>query len=349
LIAKTYPPKLPEWLSRGGNNFEIVIASEALYVRNISKALFPVKLNEEELKVSRKRIIEKIGPTISDMKFWDIDTITSKDKDYLVERFSAPQEIIRKSKGGGLFLSDDESSFVAINTTDALRFRVISAGDQIEKSYRKARVLEEKFGEQLPFTYSDRYGFLSSRPTECGTGLILRFLAHIPGIVFSNNFVNLRDALLKTGTTIRPLPDEAMSGEGHIFSLNTSRSLGVDEEELLANAKEAASVIVQLESEARDMLIARAKLRVEDKIMRGIGVLSYAKMIAKQEGYALANAIRLGVCEGIFKDEIDLIGATELFIVGQTEHLRKITGGGDPLELDIHRAELFRDYVKTEE
>jgi len=346
LIESIYPPKLPEWLSSGGEDFEVVLASEAVYVRNIDGKAFPNRLNEMELKDFRRSLVGNIEKTLRGFKLWETDILRSEDRRFFVERFSAPVEILERPIGAALFLSEDESKWLGVNTSDHLQFRVAKGGSDIETAYRNARIIEESLENEVPFAYSPRYGFLTSRPTECGTALVLRFYVHIPGVIFTDGFINLRDKLLKSGTVLRPLPDESLSSEGHIFIVHTAHTLGIDEEELLESAQEMLDEIIQMEYEARADIMSKARSQIENKIMRGIGVLTHARIIAKREGYALANALRLGAAESIIGDAIDILSATELYFVGQPVHLARLTGEGDELTADTNRAELFRSYLK---
>ncbi|MCD6501749.1 hypothetical protein J7L01_04055 [bacterium] len=349
MIERVYPPKLPEWLSLGGDDFEVVLASEAYYVRNVADTAFPSRLDNMELKNLRRHIALSLQEVLFDLGLRETDIRRDEDRRFFVERFSAPSEITEHPAGSSLFLSEDEGRWLAINAIDHLRFRFIGGGSDIETSYRSARAMEERFENYLPFAYSEHYGFLTSRPTECGTALVMRFYVHIPGIIFSKDFSKLRDKLSKAGAILRPLPDESMSSEGHVFLVHTAHSLGLDEEDILADAQDTLNEIIEMEYNARAELLSKARYQIEDKIMRGIGVLTHARMIARNEGYAIANALRLGAAENITRDVVDIMSATELYFVGQKIHLTRLTGKADGTMEDTNRAELFRSYLKQEE
>ena len=349
MIEKVYPPQLPGWLAAGGDDFEVVIASEAFYVRNLADRPFPNRLDDEEIAHTRKQLRDSIASLLSGYSYHETGAMDELEREYLAERLSAPRELLESHRGTGLLLSPDESSWVCLNSFDNLRFRFATAGGDIEGAYREARRLEEQLEGELPFAYSERFGFLTSRPAECGTGLVLRSYVHIPGIIFTNGFSDLRDRLLKTGTTLRPALDESMSSEGHIFVMDTAHTLGVDEEELLSTSRGMISELAKMEFEARRSITSRARFQIEDKILRGIGVLTHAKLIAKSEGYALANALRLGSAEKLLEGGIDVIGATELYFVGQSAHITLAAGEGNDLMKDTYRAELFKSYLNRKE
>jgi len=339
---------LPTWLAEGGDDFEVALFTEAVYVRNLADRPFPGRLQSEDLGTTRRQLTEYLGNVLAEYRFIETDRLPNEEVSYLVERNSVSSEIIERKEGTGLFITDDESSWVSLNTSDHLRFRFAAGGSDVETVYRKARNLEEQLENILPFAFSERFGFLTARPTECGTGLFLRFTVHIPGILFSNNLPALRDSLLKAGSTIIPEVNPGISTEGHLFTVQTAHTLGIDEEEILEISQDMISELAEMEYHARDTLLSKAKYQIEDKILRGIGILTHARMIAEQEGYALANALRLGAAEGIASETLDLLAATELYLIGKPAHLIALGGKGNKLEMDTRRAELFRSYIKLE-
>lgn len=348
MIHHIFPPVLPEWQSAGGEDYEVVVSTEAFYVRNLQDRPFPGNLSEEDLYITNKQMQETLSGISDDFDFIETDRISDREIDYLVERQSISEEIERRKKGTGLYINKDESSWITLNTTDHLRFRFAIAGGDVETVYRRARDFAENLEQNLPFAYSERFGFLTSHPTECGTGLFIRFTVHIPGLLFSNRLPELRDSLLKSGSIIKPEFREGISSDGHLFTIQTSHTLGIDEETILENAQDMITGIAEMEYEARDSLMSKAKFQIEDKILRGIGILSHARMIAEKEGYALASALRLGSSEGMTADNLDLISATELFLVGKPAHLLARGVSDNRIEMDRSRAELFRTYLKLE-
>jgi len=84
LIEKVYPPVLPNWLKRGGKNFEVVLASGALYVRNLSDIPFPNRLSKEKLRTSCKQLTESFADLL--VKF--VIMLRSLPKIYLISSSS---------------------------------------------------------------------------------------------------------------------------------------------------------------------------------------------------------------------------------------------------------------------
>ena len=321
MIEETFPPALPAWITSGGDDFEVVLSTEAIYVRNLADRAFPNMLSRDDLATTRRQMTELLGNALYSYRYIDTERLTNNDIEYLVERYSATEDLLRRKQGTAIFIDKDEANWVCLNTSDHIRFRFAIGGSDVETVYRKARSMEETFEESLPFAFSERFGFLTSRPTECGTGLFIRFRLHIPGTLFSNNLSTLKNLLLKTGSSLKPESNLGISSDGHLFTIQTAHTLGVDEEDILRTSQKMIDGIISMEYEARENLMSKAKYQIEDKILRGIGILTHARMIAEQEGYALANALRLGAAEGITTETLDLMGATEFYLIGKPAHL----------------------------
>ncbi|HDR91394.1 MAG TPA: hypothetical protein ENN75_03995 [candidate division Zixibacteria bacterium] len=147
---------------------------------------------------------------------------------------------------------------------------------------------------------------------------------------------------------IKPQYNQNVSTDGHVYVVQTSHTLGVDEETILEQAEDVISGIVEMEFQARDELMEKAKIQIEDKIMRGIGIVANARMIGEAEGYALANALRLGASEGLTTETLDLLSATELYQLGKPAHIVACGSPNIKIDMDISRAELFRNTLKFE-
>jgi len=350
LIEKAYPPSLPGWIAAGGENYEVVIGSTALYVRNLAEELFPNRLTDKERVRLRTLLLENIGDIFANYRFWESEKIDKLDEQYLKERISIPWSFSSLNRGAGVFISDDESRVISLNSSDHLRFRVGTGGCDIESAYRVARGIEELLEEKLPFAYSKRFGFLTSHPRECGTGMKLRVYIHIPGLIFAGMLNKFRERVLKEGFVLKPMLDNALTAEGHLFLLETAHTLGINEEELLESCEEVIEYVVDLEIQSRKDLLEKAHFQIEDKILRGYGVLTHARMISKEEGNALASAFRLGIFENLLEGQLDKDLVTELFFVGQPAHIKKLLNPeATRIECDTKRAEVFRSYLTREE
>ena len=71
-----------------------------------------------------------------------------------------------------------------VNEEDHLRLQCLVSGLRLRGVERVDR-LDEELGEQLPYAFHQEFGFLTSCPTNVGTGLRASVLMHLPGLVLT--------------------------------------------------------------------------------------------------------------------------------------------------------------------
>ena len=83
-------------------------------------------------------------------------------------------------------LADDRHPIsVMVNEEDHLRLQAILPGLQLDAAYRIADQMDDQFGGALDYAFHSHYGYLAASLSNCGTGLRLSVMAHLPGLALS--------------------------------------------------------------------------------------------------------------------------------------------------------------------
>ena len=126
-----------ETARRKGPHDRIVMSSRVRLARNVKDAAFPGWAKKPE----RIRVMEMIRPAIEalpEMKaaFSEtMDSLSTLDKQILVERHLISREHAAKSGGSGLVLNRDETLCFMINEEDHLRMQALRPGLQLRQAY----------------------------------------------------------------------------------------------------------------------------------------------------------------------------------------------------------------------
>ena len=122
---------------RKGPHDRIVMSSRVRLARNLKEAAFPGWAK----KVERVRVLELLRPaieTLPEMKgafSGTMDSLSSLDKQILVERHLISREHAAKSAGSGLVLNREETLCVMINEEDHLRMQALRPGLQLRQAW----------------------------------------------------------------------------------------------------------------------------------------------------------------------------------------------------------------------
>ena len=216
----------------------------------------------------------------------------------------------------------------------------------MKEAWESASAIDDELEETLTYAYNARLGYLTSCPSNVGTGLRASVMLHLPGLVLLEEMDSVVNGISKIGLAVRGMWGEGTEAVGNIFQISNQITLGKAEEQIVNHLEQIVLELVDHELNARQRLMNEKQLIIKDHISRSFGLLSHAKLMTSGEALNLLSTLRLGLdlslINGINRQEMD-----QLFISTQPAHLQKIEGNElDPNERDIVRAEMLRNFMK---
>ncbi|MBD3233160.1 MAG: protein arginine kinase [candidate division Zixibacteria bacterium] len=333
------------WLKGSGAEAEIVLSSRVRLARNISGVNFPPNASEEELEQVLSTAVDLFNAEKPNLrgKVVFVKDLSDVDRSFLVERHLVSPEFMQNFPGRGLYINKNENICVMINEEDHLRMQAISSGLAIEDAFDEANKLDELISGKIEFDFDSDFGYLTSCPTNVGTGLRASVLIHLPGLVLTRDIDNVISKITKLGLAVRGFYGEGTDISGNLFQISNQTTLGRSEEDIVESLQQVTDQLIEYENGARDRLYHDARDQLEDKIWRAYGVLLHARVLESDEVMNLLSAVRLGCGMGIIKD-VSLTTINELLLLSQPAHLQKFLNKEMSAEdRDISRADLVRD------
>jgi len=340
------------WLSGKGPESGIVFSSRIRLARNISGFVFPARSTDTQ----RQEILNKIKdiyPHITGLQksnFIDMQSLSDVDKQFLLERHLISQEHLSVYAGKGLIVSKDEEIAIMINEEDHLRMQVITSGFDLKKCWNILNNIDNDLDKKIAFSFLPDLGYLTACPTNVGTALRASCMLHLPALIFTKKINKILELLARISFTTRGLFGEGTQAIGNFFQISNQVSLGLSEKELIDNLAGVVNQVKDQEIAARDILLKKHKMTIEDSTWRALGILRNSRLINSREALSHLSVLSLGLDLGIIKDT-DLTKKGEakellnsLIIIIQPAHLQKIEG--KPLresERDHIRAEILRE------
>lgn len=344
--------KSAPWLNGDGPESFAVLSSRIRLARNIVDFPFPPSADTD----SRERILEFLSPAFEKVPVLengslifaaDIDNLSQK---FLMERHLISPEFTRGGSGRGIFIKNDEKISIMLNEEDHIRLQVISSGMSLNECWDIANEIDDELSRQVEFDFSEKFGYLTSCPTNVGTGLRASILIHLPGLVHTGEIENMISNISKVGLVVRGFYGEGTDVLGNLFQISNQTTLGMTEEEIIDSLVKVTRKIIENEQNAQEKLMSDAPDQIEDKVWRSYGILCNARVLTSSEVMNLLSALRLGLSLALI-DKFSIRELNELMIVTQPAHLQKFVGREmDNIERDMVRADLVRDrFDKSEE
>ncbi len=314
-----------------------IVSTRVRFARNLSDCPFPANLGKDRKKLML-RIKDTAKKLYPDWDFIDATALTDIQAGAMIEQHLISPEFSERAEGSGLLLSKDRSVCIMINEEDHLRIQVFSNGDDIRKTYEKAREIEENLDKELHFAFSDKLGYLTQSPWNLGTAMRVSVLVHLPMLTSRNAVSYLTNAANQNGLTVRGIYGEGTEPMGALYQISNRITLGYSEDDIIDRITGMLEVILKSES---DLAKGIAKdISAQDRIYRAYGILKQARLISSEESTKRLSDLRCGVEAGII--DMDPKTIDELVVRTQPCNIQL----GNPENRDIARAELIRQTLK---
>jgi protein arginine kinase len=301
---------------------------------------------EQVIKKSKEAILENITLTSQSFEFIPMNSLSVIDRQVMVEKHLVSPEMLQNVHSRGVFLNKAENISIMVNEEDHLRIQCLFTGMQLDEAWDSANKLDNVLEEKIAYAYSEDYGYLTSCPTNVGTGMRASVMIHLPALAITGYLNSLLSAVSKLGIAVRGLYGEGTEARGNVFQISNQITMGISEEETLENLKGIVKQIIDQERMARNKLLQESRLRLEDKLYRSYGIFKNARVMSSEEFMKLFSDVRLGINMGIIKD-VSLETLNTLMIATQPANIMQRFGSNlSPEERDVKRAELIREKVR---
>src|SRR6059036_3781280 len=342
------------WLDASGPKSTIVLSTRIRLARNVRGIPFSQRAKDTDRKAVLDRVQEAAAASdhLSSAVAFHLDEMERPERQLLHERHLISKELAgleretRPRPGAALLVQDQVG--VMVNEEDHLRLHGMWSGFDLEDAYAAVETVDAELGKLVPFAFHPEFGYLTSCPTNAGTGLRASVLIHLPGLVLTKEVGKVLQGLAQVGLTFRGLYGEGSEVVGNFFQLSNQTTLGKSEEELLDHLGKIVRQVIEYEEQARAELVDKAPTIIADKVWRAYGLLKYARSLTFEETMNLLSGVRLGVGLNLIPG-LSVYTLNKLLIFTQPAHLAALEGRptGDP-ELPTVRAAYVRRVLDTE-
>lgn len=337
------------WQKAGPEN-DIVLSIRVRLARNFNDIAFPTSMNLQDSANVKNKVLQILKQLDEfNFKYYDFASISSIQRLTFVERHLCSKELARASQMSGLLLSQDESVSIMINEEDHIRAQILTVGLDYDTALKKANKIQKVLDESKQMAYMEGIGFLTSCPTNLGTGMRASAMIRIPAISILGELKNMMFVLKKAGFLLRGIYGEGSASIGGIMQLSNASSVADSKYEIVKKVNSICKHIIKVERNYRNDIRDKNNIRLQDKVMRAYGILKYAKRITQKELGLLVGDIWLAKDLGLIEtySDTDLLN---LLTTAQDATLQIITGEEkNKTLLNIKRAQYIQEYLKKKE
>lgn len=335
-----------EWIRGAGRDADVVMSSRVRLARNVAGVPFPnaAKREDRRLVVDMVRSAATQDHLAESLLWIEMNECPSLERSVLVERHLISKEHAKGAEPRAAAISGpDEWLSIMVNEEDHLRIQVMRSGLCLSEAFAQIDAVDDGLERRLTYSFSPRFGYLTACPTNVGTGMRVSVMLHLPALKITGEIDKVRRAAKGMNLAVRGFYGEGSDAVGDFYQLSNQTTLGKSERDLLDDfERRIVPEVIDYERHAREALMKKRRVVLEDKVQRAIGVLRHARMLGADEALQLLSHVRLGVSLGAL-DGVDMTGVNQLILDTQPAHLQRVAGREmDQSERRVARATLVR-------
>lgn len=342
--------KIGEWLKGEGPDSDIVISSRIRTARNVLGFPLKARLSDEEAASLCEHLQEGVGSAglPSDMDYVSLPQLDEVQRLVLVEKRAISLEHANAEGERAVVCNEEGALSIMLNEEDHLRLQVISSGLKLGEIFEKSRDIEARLENALEFAYHSRFGYMTSCPTNVGTGMRISVMFHLPALVFTKQIDKVFNSVAKMNLAVRGFYGEGTKALSDFYQISNQVTLGKTPDGLLEDVRRVVPKIISFEREIRKQVLEGDRVLLEDRVCRALGVLGFARSISSEEAFEKLSMVRMGIQLELIK-ELDIQTVNRLFTYCQPGHLQAAEGGNvlESAERNVVRANFIREALGT--
>ncbi|SDJ09760.1 protein arginine kinase [Natribacillus halophilus] len=340
------------WTKDSGPDDDIVMSTRIRLARNLEAFPFPFSSSRDAARALYKHVYEHLSPVteeqVGELTWLPMEGLSEIEKTVLVEKHLTSPQLISESQQAAVVLNNDETISMMVNEEDHLRIQCLSPGFQLAEGYEAANELDDWIEAHLDYAFDEKKGYLTSCPTNVGTGMRASVMMHLPALVTTQQLNRILPAVSQLGLVVRGIYGEGSEARGNLFQISNQMTLGKSEEDIIDELRGVVLQLIERERTTRQELLKHNQLQLVDQVYRSYGILANSRIIeSKEAGRHLSN-LRLGI-------DLDLIHGiegtilNELMILIQPAFLQQYAEQELSVDgRDERRATLIRERLKLE-
>ncbi|MDY0410026.1 protein arginine kinase [Virgibacillus soli] len=340
------------WMREQGPDGDIVLSSRIRLARNFADKPFPIVAELQDLEGIHQFFKKEYEHTsfkdYQDFEFISIRNLSTIEKMVLVEKHLVSPLLTKNAQTSAALISKNEQVSIMVNEEDHIRMQLYYPGFQLNNALNEALELDDWLEEKVNFAFDEKRGYLTSCPTNVGTGMRASVMMHLPALTLTKQLNRMIPAINQLGLVVRGIYGEGSESLGKVFQISNQTTLGKSEEDIIEDLQGVVQQLITHERNARKRLMEQSGVQLEDRIFRSYGILKHSRIIESKEAANRLSDVRLGIDLDLIQDESHSI-LNELMVVTQPgflQHYAKKTLTAN--ERDILRASLIRERLRIE-
>lgn len=291
-------PKLSAIWQRNPHVYHI--ASSLVLARNLQAFYFPPKLDRHSQSKLFEFLKAEVKRALPSAQIFEGQELRGEDKAWISEHFLLREGINHLQQAQGIAMDRSSKFLLRINDQDHLNFHVSQPGDNLQSAFEKVFRIERSLGKKMEWAFSERYGFLTTRPEQCGSALVCSSLLHIP-LTLEEGAFRIESKLKLTSIDHQRAPKEQSDSffPGGFVWIENRQTLGISEEEILSSLTQQNTKLLGRERRLREEKRQNLDDATKNQISRSFGLMKHSWTLGSKELLEAIAMLKLGLDLGV--------------------------------------------------
>lgn len=234
-----------------------VVSTRIRVGRNFAKYAFPSAISLEDRANLEKEVLEALDTLPKELKgqYLPLAGMSEEVRLDLIQKhqlFKAGDRFLESAgvnrdwpNNRGIFRSNDELFLTWVSEEDSMRIMSMQKGADIAAVFNRLSTALDCINKHIEFAFDNKLGYLTTCPTNLGTGMRASVHIAIPKLSVQPNF---KDVCAGLGLSIRGVHGEHSESEGGVYDISNKARLGVTEREIYKQLYDGVKKLIDLES-----------------------------------------------------------------------------------------------------
>jgi protein arginine kinase len=274
----------------------LIVSSRVRLARNLENLPF---------KTKTKGVFDGVAATVKARNAGFVSThVSDLSPDMaraLFEQHLISRELVANKINSIIVARNDNKVVVMLGEEDHIRIQSMQTGLNLQAAYESVKKIAEDIAAEHKIAHRADFGYLTSCPTNLGTGMRASVMMFLPALTISNQIGGIIEELSNQNLTVRGVYGEGSGAGGYMYQISNQACLGMKESQIIRMVEEVTIQIAKLELKTQDFMYKEAPDELIDRVHRAWGLLTNAYMLSSAEAVDNLAVLKLGACLGIVK------------------------------------------------
>ncbi len=315
-----------------------VVTTRVRFARNLKD--MPFRITDPALAKEVVKNVYRALVKTDTFNLYFASNLSNITLEAMKEQHLISNTLIENSDFSAALINESRDVSVMIHEEDVIREQCFMKGLCLTEAYKRLEKIDDELSKNLDFAFDSKLGYITSCPTNLGTGLRASVMMFLPALTESGKINALINEVSSLGLTIRGVYGEGSKAEGYNYQISNEVTLGVSEQEILRSVEETVIMICKAERDEMERLYGRKQLKTMDRAKKSFGVLTNAVLLGYDEFLSHVAQVKLGAMLG-FIDVNDITCIDDLIVAVRPAVLCEQQGKKmSAIDRDLFRAQI---------